>query len=261
LDEVKISRSILDRFFQKLSTGLECDVAIVGGGPAGLAAAYYLTQSDKKVVILERRTSLGGGMWGGGMMFNEIIVQEEGKTVLDELGIETVETEEGYFSADSVEATSTLCSAAARSGAKIFNLISVEDVMLIENRVTGLVINWSAVEIAQLLVDPLTCRAQFVVDATGHNAEIAHIIQNKSGCRLSTETGKIIGERPMWADLGERNILENTKEIFPGVFAAGLSCNVVFGGPRMGPIFGGMLLSGKKVADLIAARSQESSRR
>jgi ribulose 1,5-bisphosphate synthetase/thiazole synthase len=71
---------------------------------------------------------------------------------------------------------------------------------------------------------------------------------------LNTETGKIIGERPMWADLGERNILENTKEIFPGVFAAGLSCNVVFGGPRMGPIFGGMLLSGKKVADLISAR-------
>jgi len=28
----------------------------------------------------------------------------------------------------------------------------------------------------------------------------------------------------------------------------GMCANAVFGGPRMGPIFGGMLLSGRKVA-------------
>ena len=51
----------------------------------------------------------------------------------------------------------------------------------------------------------------------------------------------------------ERLTVENTKRICPGVYVAGMSANAAFGGPRMGPIFGGMLLSGKKVADLIAA--------
>jgi thiamine thiazole synthase len=251
LDEVKISKAIIDRFFHKFSDSLECDVAVVGGGPSGLTAAYYLAKNNKNVVVLERKTSLGGGMWGGGMMFNEIVVQEEGKNLLDEFGVRTAEIEPGYFCADSVEATSTICSRAAKAGAKIFNLISAEDVMLVEDRVTGLVINWSAVHLAQLPVDPITIRCKYVVDASGHAAEIARIIQNKSGCKLKTDTGTVMGEKPMWADLGEKSILKNTREIFPGVFAAGLCCNVVFGGPRMGPIFGGMLLSGKKVAGLI----------
>ncbi|HEX9654316.1 MAG TPA: sulfide-dependent adenosine diphosphate thiazole synthase [bacterium] len=251
LDEIKISEVIIKRFFDKLSDSLQCDVAIVGGGPAGLTAAYFLAKNGKHVILFERKASLGGGMWGGGMMFNEIVVQEEGKQLLDEFGIRAVEALDGYYCADSVAATSTICSKAAKASAKIFNLISVEDVMLVNERVTGLVINWSAVHLAKLPVDPLTIRSKYVVDATGHAAEIAHLIQMKSGCRLNTASGQIIGERPMWADVGERSILENTKEFFPGVFAAGLCCNVVFGGPRMGPIFGGMLLSGKKVARLI----------
>ena len=55
----------------------------------------------------------------------------------------------------------------------------------------------------------------------------------------------------MWAEVGEKMILENTKEVYPGLYAAGMACNAIFGAPRMGPIFGGMLLSGKKVAELI----------
>jgi thiamine thiazole synthase len=36
------------------------------------------------------------------------------------------------------------------------------------------------------------------------------------------------------------------------MYAAGMVCNAIYGAPRMGPIFGGMLLSGRKVAQLIA---------
>jgi len=57
----------------------------------------------------------------------------------------------------------------------------------------------------------------------------------------------------MDATRGEMAIVENTREIYPGVYAAGMVCNAVYGAPRMGPIFGGMLLSGRKVAELILA--------
>jgi thiazole biosynthesis enzyme len=252
LDDIKISQAIIERYSAKLLDVLECDVAVVGGGPSGLAAAYYLAKAGKKVVLYERKLSIGGGMWGGGIMFNEIVVQLGGKKILDEFGVRTVAHGQDYFCADSIETVSTLCSAAVKAGARIMNLLSVEDVMIVDDRVTGLVINWSAVEIARLHVDPITVKCRYVVDATGHAAEIARIIEAKSGCKLMTPTGKVIGEKPMHADAAERVIMENTREIFPGVFAAGMCANAVFGGPRMGPIFGGMLMSGKKVAQAIA---------
>ena len=101
---------------------------------------------------------------------------------------------------------------------------------------------------AKLHVDPITMRAKFVVDATGHPAEVARIIEKKSGIRLKTKSGKLMGEQSMWAEIGEDMIVRNSKEVCPGFYVCGMCANAVFGGPRMGPIFGGMLLSGEKVA-------------
>jgi thiazole biosynthesis enzyme len=251
LDDIIISKQIIEGFSRKLINNLESDVAIAGGGPAGMVAAYYLAKAGKKVVLFERKLAVGGGMWGGGMMFNEIVLQKDGAEILNELGVSFREKEKGYFVADSVETVGTLASMAVKAGATIFNLISVEDVMIRGPRVTGLVLNWTSVEMAGLHVDPLTIRSQFVVDATGHPAEIANIIVRKIGPKLKTKTGKLLGEKSMWAEVGEKTIVQNTKEIYPGVYVCGMACNAVFGAPRMGPIFGGMLLSGKKVAELL----------
>lgn len=254
LDEIKISRAILKTYNDKLIKALDVDVAIVGAGPAGMACAYYLAQKRKDVVIFERKLSVGGGMWGGGIMFNEIVVQEKAKTILDEFGVRTKLYEKGYYLADSIEAVSTICSKTVKAGARIFNLLSAEDVMIRKNRICGLVLNWTAVEMAKLHVDPITMKARFVVDATGHAAEIAHLVERKSGISLKTKTGKVIGERSMWADAAEDMIVKNSKEAAPGLYTCGMCANAVFGGPRMGPIFGGMLLSGKKVAEELAGR-------
>jgi thiamine thiazole synthase len=57
-----------------------------------------------------------------------------------------------------------------------------------------------------------------------------------------------MGEGSMWAEAGEETIVKNSKEACAGFYVCGMCANAVFGGPRMGPIFGGMLMSGKKVA-------------
>ena len=254
LDEIVISRAIIDRYSKKLLDNLEVDVAIVGGGPAGLTAGYYLAQENVKVSLYERKLSVGGGMWGGGMMFNEVVVQEAGKQVLDELGIRTQLFQENYYTADSVEAVSTLTSLAVKEGVTIFNCVSVEDVKLTDDNVSGLVVNWSAVDVAGLHVDPLTISSKFVIESSGHPLEILHIMEKKCPQKLLTETGKIMGEKSMNAEVAETMTLENTREVYPNVYVAGMAANAAFGSYRMGPIFGGMFLSGKKVAELILER-------
>ena len=254
LDEIKISKAIIETYKDKLISALDADVAIVGGGPAGMICGYYLAKSNKKVVLFERKLSIGGGMWGGGIMFNEIVVQTKAKAILDEVGVRTRLYEKGYYTADSIEAVSTICSKTVKAGVKIFNLISAEDVMIRKNRIAGLVLNWTAVEMAHLHVDPITMASKFVVDATGHAAEVVHIAEKKSGISLRTKTGKVMGEKSMWAQVAEDTIVKNSKEVAPGLYTCGMCANAVFGGPRMGPIFGGMLLSGEKIAKEILKR-------
>jgi thiamine thiazole synthase len=251
MDEVTISRAITESYIKDLLEAMEVDVAIVGAGPAGMTAAYYLAREKVKTAIFERKLSAGGGIWGGGMMFNKIVVQAEGKEILDELGIATTEYQKNYYVADAVELASTLCSQTVKAGAKIFNLLSVEDVLIRKgDRVSGLVLNWSAVSIANLHIDPLAIKSKLVIDATGHDCEICRLVTEKVGGKLRTATGKIIGEKSMWAEIGEKKVPENTKEVYPGLIVAGMAATAVSGSPRMGPIFGGMLLSGKKAAQL-----------
>ena len=251
MDEVAISRAITESFFKEFTEAMDVDVAIAGAGPSGLIAAYYLARSGAKTVIFEKQLRIGGGMPGGGMMFNRIVLQEEGKKILDDFGIRTERYDEGYYTADALEAVSTLCSKTIQAGAKIFNLISVEDVMIREgDRISGLVLNWSAVAWSKIHVDPLAIRSKLVIDATGHDTEVCRIVERKLGPKLRTATGMVAGEKSMWAEKGESEIVENTREVYPGLLVAGMAANAVFGSPRMGAIFGGMLISGKKAAEL-----------
>jgi len=255
LSDLKISEQIFREFSKKFLTHMDLDVALVGAGPSNLVAGYYLGRYGIKAAIFESKLAPGGGMWGGGMMFNEIVVQEAAKVVLDELGLPCKAGEAGYFVLDSILATSYLIFKCVEAGTPIFNLVKVVDVLFREEKgtpkVSGVVLNWSPVESLGLHVDPLGIMAKAVVDGTGHPAEICNVVANKLGVNLNTPTGKVVGEMPLWAEKGEEFTVANTKEVYPGLFTGGMAANNAFGGPRMGPIFGGMLLSGKKLAEII----------
>lgn len=255
IDDIIVTRIIFNRFSKEFNECFDIDVAVAGAGPAGLTAAKYLALSGKKVVVFERKLSIGGGMWGGGMMFPVVVIQNESKHILKESKIKLKDEKNGYFSADSVESITKICASSIDAGTRIFNGISVEDVLLNKNRVNGFVINWSSSEVAKLHVDPLTIRAKYCLDATGHAAEVCKIVSKKcrpkSGPLKNTDGMGGLIEKSMCADIGEKTVVENTKEVFPGLVVCGMSANAVFGSPRMGPIFGGMLLSGKRAAEII----------
>jgi len=247
LNEVSISRAILEEQHRALIDHLEVEAAVIGGGPSGLTCAALLGERGIRCALIEKKLSIGGGMWGGGMMFPRIVVQEEAKRLLDRFEVTFHEFEEGYYVAKSVETVAKLTAAACDAGVEFFNLVTVEDVMVRgDGRVGGLVINWTPVEMAGLHVDPLTIACTCTVDATGHDAMIARMIERKGG------NLKVKGESFMWAERAESRILEHTKEVYPGLFVTGMAANAVAGECRMGPIFGGMLLSGERAADLVA---------
>ncbi|AKB24588.1 Thiazole biosynthetic enzyme Thi4 [Methanosarcina sp. MTP4] len=254
LDEVIITRAIVEEYSKTFLEYTDIDVALVGGGPANLVAAKYLAEAGVKVALYEQKLSLGGGMWAGGMMFPRIVVQEEATRILDDFGIRYKEYESGYYIANSVESVGKLISGATSAGAEIFNLVSFEDVMIRENdRVVGIVINWSPVTTNRLHVDPLMIRTKLVVDGTGHDAVVCNTILRKIPDAKIGEFGQI-GEKPMWAEIGEKLVVEATQEIYPGLIVAGMAASAATRAPRMGPVFGGMLLSGEKAAKLALDR-------
>lgn len=249
--ETQVSKGIVSTYFDKLQRNLDIDVAIVGGGPSGIVAAYYLAKAGLKVAQFDRKLSPGGGMWGGAMMFNQIVIQEEALDIVRDFGINYASFEDGLYTLDSVEGTSALLYHAVHAGATIFNCYSVEDVVFKNNVVSGVVVNWTPVLREGMHVDPINIMAKCVIDGTGHDSEMARVVARKNGIQLRTETGDVIGERSLDVAEGERLCVEGTGEIYPGLYVCGMASSAVAGTPRMGPIFGGMLMSGKKVADQI----------
>lgn len=256
--ETQVSKGIISTYFDKLERNLNLDVAIVGGGPSGIVAAYYLAKAGLRVAQFDRKLSPGGGMWGGAMMFNQVVIQEEAMDIIREFDINYKPFEDDLYTVDSVESTSALLYRAVHAGATVFNCYSVEDVIYKSDRVGGIVVNWTPVLREGMHVDPLNIMARCVIDGTGHDSEVCKTVARKNGARLNTPTGGVVGERSMDVAEGERQVVEGTKEIYPGLWVCGMASSAVGGTPRMGPIFGGMLLSGKKVADLIVAELKHS---
>jgi len=248
LQELHVTRGIIESFTGELLEYTKVDVAVVGAGPSGLVAATLLAENGKKVAIFERKLAPGGGIWGGGMLFNKVVVQKEAEHILKKFEINYSSYGDNYLIADAVELASTLISKATKAGVKIFNGVHVEDVVIKNSRINGVVINWTPIDMIHLHVDPLVVEAEYVLDGTGHDAAIAKLVAKRTNCC------DVKGMGAMWVNEAEKLVVEKSGEIYPGLYVMGMSTAEVYGLPRMGPIFGGMFLSGEKVAREILAK-------
>jgi thiazole biosynthesis enzyme len=247
ITESQISRAIVREFNKWFDDYIVSDVIVVGAGPSGLMAARDLANAGLKTLIVESNNYIGGGFWIGGYFMNTLTFRAPADSILDELKIPHKEVEDGLFTADGPSACSKLICATCDSGAKILNLTKFDDVVYRNNKVEGAVINWSPVSALPrqiTCVDPIALESKVVIDATGHDALVAKSLEKRGLLKLQTYG-------PMDVNSSEDQVVEKTGQIHPGLYAIGMAVATVYGIPRMGPTFAGMLFSGRKAAEQI----------
>jgi thiazole biosynthesis enzyme len=257
LRERDITRHIAREFYQEFDRLIESDVIIVGAGPSGLLCARDIAAAGYKTLLVEQALSLGGGFWSGGYLMNKATICSPADKILNELTIPSkpIKECEGMFMVDPPHATAKLIAAAYDAGVKVLNLTKVIDLVLRrESVLEGVVVNWSPVEHAghdAIHVDPIALESKVVVDATGHDAAVVALLNRRGLARA------VPGNGAMWVERSEELVVENTREIYPNCFLAGLSVAAVDGSPRMGPAFGAMLLSGRRAAELVKKKLKQ----
>lgn len=244
VSEASISRAIVGEFMKWFDDYIVSDVVIVGGGPSGLMAGMDLARNGFKTLIVESNNYLGGGFWIGGYLMNTLTFRAPAQNILDELGIPYKEAEKGLFTCDGPHACSKLISAACDAGVRILNMTKFDDVVYRNDRVEGVVINWTPVSALPrqiTCVDPISLECKVVIDATGHDAHVCRSLERRGILKL-----KDFG--PMDVNTSEDLVVEKTGEIYPGLVVTGMAVSSAYGIPRMGPTFAGMLFSGRKAA-------------
>ena len=247
VSEKDVTKAIVSEFADEFIDYIESDVIIVGAGPSGLIAAKRLAEKGVKTLLIESNNYLGGGFWIGGYLMNKLTVREPGQKILDEIGVPYKKFKEGLYVADGPHACSKLIASACDAGVKVINMTKFDDVVMREDKVGGIVMNWtpvSALPRAITCVDPVAIESKIVIDATGHDAVVVKSLEKRGLVNTA-------GFQGMWVEKAEDAVVENTQEVYPGVIVTGMAVATTYGNPRMGPTFGGMLLSGEKAAEIV----------
>ena len=247
ITESEITNAIVSNFAEDMKQFANTDVIIVGGGPSGLMAAKELANNGVKTLIVERNNYLGGGFWIGGYLMNTVTIRPPGQEILDECNIPYKKSTERLYTTCGPHACSKLIASTCDAGVKILNMTSFDDVILKDDKVSGVVINWTPVSSLPrqiTCVDPIALESKLVIDATGHDAVVVKKLEERG------VIGKIPGHGSMWVDKSEELVVEKTSLIHPGLIVVGMAVSTTNGLPRMGPTFSSMLFSGKKGGEI-----------
>ena len=253
--ESEITNAIVSKFAEDMKNYSKIDVIVVGGGPSGLMAAREIAKKNIDVLVIERNNYLGGGFWIGGFLMNTVTIRSPGQEVLEELDIPYAEAGANLYTASGPHACSKLIASACDAGVKFLNMTSFDDVILKEERVSGVVVNWTPVSSLPrqiTCVDPIALESKLIIDATGHDAVVVKKLEERG------VIGKLPGHGSMWVEKSEDLVVEKTGLIHPGLIAIGMAVSTTYGLPRMGPTFGAMLFSGKKGGSIALEQFSET---
>lgn len=261
--EAQVNRAMTSRYFKDMDVYAEADVVIVGAGSAGLSCAYELSKiaPDVKICIIEQSVSPGGGAWLGGQLFSAMVVRKPANKILDELEI-GYEDEGNYVVVKHAALfTSTLMSKVLQQpNVKLFNATAVEDLVVKDDKsrggkhIAGVVTNWTLVALnhdTQSCMDPNVIEAKVVVSSCGHDGPMG-----ATSVKRLAHLGMVPSQPGMGAldmNIAEDAIVNNTREVVPGMVLCGMELAEVDGSPRMGPTFGAMFVSGQKAAHVALA--------
>jgi thiamine thiazole synthase len=177
--ESQVSREMVTRYMNDMLYYAESDVVIVGCGSAGLSCAWELSKDPSlKIAIIEQSVSPGGGCWLGGQLFSAMVCRKPSHKFLDELEVPYEEKENYVVVKHAALFTSTILSKILqRPNVKLFNATAVEDLIVKDKKVAGVVTNWTLVTLnhdTQSCMDPNVIEAKVVVSGTGHGKISAH---------------------------------------------------------------------------------------
>jgi thiamine thiazole synthase len=251
--ETEITRTISTMFNETINEYANCDVIIIGAGPAGLTASRELGRMGARTLVIEQNNYLGGGYWVGGYMMNPVTVRAPAQKVWDELGVPYRRINDGLYATWGPHACSKLVAAACDAGVRFLQLTKFDDLVMKNKRVCGVVVNWmpvSALPRNITCVDPIGLECKIVIDASGHDSVAVKRLMDRGYVKWR-------GMDPMWVEGSEDAVVNYTDEVFPGLIASGMSVTETHGLPRMGPTFGSMLLSGKRAAEVAMGKLKE----
>ncbi|KAI8148049.1 thiazole biosynthetic enzyme, chloroplastic [Fennellomyces sp. T-0311] len=255
--EAEVNREMTHRYMTDMLEYAESDVVIVGAGSAGLSCAWELSKDPSiKIAIIEQSVAPGGGCWLGGQLFSAMIVRKPADSFLRDVGVPFEEKENFVVVKHAALFTSTILSKLLqRPNVKLFNATAVEDLIVKQGQVKGVVTNWALVTLTghdtQSCMDPNVIEAKVVVSGCGHDGPFgASMVKRLQSIKLVEKT---CGMRCLDMNSAEDEIVNQTREVVPGMVMTGMELAELDGASRMGPTFGAMLISGQRAA--FAARA------